>query len=327
MPVPVNIPEEFRKDADSFPPVLRALLDAELEAGNTIARAGYTFPAPPVGAYFVMTGPITTRDRASGNGLKFRDYNSSSWSGGFTDERGFFHILEPPVPPEVPDMDAIRAAHQPGAAKPRPIQSDPSTSLGRFERSMVITYEKWHDGIGYDIDALKAATPQERSLIQEMLLARGAQDWRDVEALAALDTPPALQVLRAAMTSSDAQIRLAVTRYAPHLVPEEQRIASLVKALRTGVVYGGLSEALDEVEDFHPKEIVDALFHGVLEREGEVAVLLAAMLMYVHGKASMGFDWDQRPFFLRFHTENKAERNAAFLELCEKIGVEASNYL
>src|ERR1700690_1610813 len=109
MRVAVQIPEEFRKDAGSFPPLLRALLDAELEAGNQIAKAGHAFPAPPVGAYFVMTGPITTRKRASGDGLTFRDYNSSSWSGGFTDDRSFFHILEPPLPPEPePDMDAIR---------------------------------------------------------------------------------------------------------------------------------------------------------------------------------------------------------------------------
>src|SRR5271167_3667140 len=96
----VEIPQEFRKDADSFPPVLRNLLDAELEAGNQIAKAGHTFPAAPVGAYFVMTGPIATRKRATGDGLKFRDYNSSIYSGGFTDEQGYFHILEPPLPPE-----------------------------------------------------------------------------------------------------------------------------------------------------------------------------------------------------------------------------------
>lgn len=28
-------------------------------------------------------------------------------------------------------------------------------ALGRFERSMVMNYEKWHDGIGYDLETLE----------------------------------------------------------------------------------------------------------------------------------------------------------------------------
>jgi hypothetical protein len=327
MQVPVEIPEEFRKDADSFPPVLRALLDAELEAGNRIAKAGHTFPAAPVGAYFVMTGPITTRKRASGDGLTFRDYNSSSCSGGFTDDRAYFHILEPPLPPEPePDMDAIRDAHAPGAPKPRVIR-DPNSALGRFEQSMVIDYAKWHDGDGYDIDALRAAKLEEPEATEDLLLTRGIQDWRDVEALAALDTPPAREAVKAAIRNSDPVIRMAVTRYAPDLVSSEQRTASLVRALATAKVYEGLSQALLEAEEYHPKEVIDALFRRVLSGDGETAVNVAALLLFLHGKASAAFDWDQRPFFLRFNTEDRAARKAVFVELCEKVGVRASDYL
>jgi hypothetical protein len=71
---------------------------------------------------------------------------------------------------------------------------------------------------------------------------------------------------------------------------------------------------------------VNALFRGVLHRDGETAVLFAALLMFVHGKATSAFDWDQRPFFLRFNTQNTAERRAAFHELCDKIGVDGSAY-
>jgi hypothetical protein len=35
------------------------------------------------------------------------------------------------------------------------------TTLQRFEKSMVIDFEKWHDGIGYDIEAIKLASPTE----------------------------------------------------------------------------------------------------------------------------------------------------------------------
>jgi hypothetical protein len=49
--------------------------------------------------------------------------------------------------------------------------------------------------------------------------------------------------------------------------------------------------------------------------------------MFLHGQAREPFDWDQRPFFLRFQTEDPAERRAAFRELCGRIGIDPSAYL
>ena len=66
---------------------------------------------------------------------------------------------------------------------------------------------------------------------------------------------------------------------------------------------------------------------GLLRREGDVAVLYAAMLFYIYGKADEPFDMKQRPFFLRFNTENKEERMQAFMELCEKLGINPKKYL
>lgn len=48
--------------------------------------------------------------------------------------------------------------------------------------------------------------------------------------------------------------------------------------------------------------------------------------MFVHGLADSAFDWNQRPFFLRFNTPDPDQREAVFAELCEKIGVDASAY-
>ena len=50
--MPMTIPPEFRAEADKLPPELRAILDAELAAGNTIAETGSRFPAPPAGNVF-----------------------------------------------------------------------------------------------------------------------------------------------------------------------------------------------------------------------------------------------------------------------------------
>lgn len=159
------------------------------------------------------------------------------------------------------------------------------------------------------------------------MLATGARDWRDVEALAALDTPHARQALQAAKVSSDSTVRAAVMDYAPGVLTDAERTASLVRLLETADFYGGLTRTLDQVAEFHPPEIVDALLRGVLERKGEVAVHFAAMLTFVHGQASQAFDMEQRPFFLEFRTEDRLERERACRRLCEKIGADASRCL
>ena len=92
-------------------------------------------------------------------------------------------------------------------------------------------------------------------------------------------------------------------------------------------ISGGLTQALLQVEEFHPPRIVDALFRGVLQRDGTTAVHFSAMLMFLHGRAASSFDWEQRPFFLKFQTEDRAQRAAAFRELCEKTGVGADRFL
>lgn len=193
----------------------------------------------------------------------------------------------------------------------------------RFRASMTIDYEKWHDGIGYDLGALREASPEERDAIERLLLERGPRDWRDVEALALLDTPAARAALREAADSGDAQTRMAVARHAPALLAETDRATSLVRAIRSAKAFDGLSDILDEAEAFHPPEVIDAMLRATLKGDGEAAVHFAALLYYLHGKAESSFDWAHRPFFLRFNTDDQGERKAAFRELCADIGRDA----
>lgn len=324
----------------AFPPALRELVAAELAAGNEILEVSSTFPAPPAGAYAKLARAVTTRERASTPGVSFYERNSSSYSGEFADERRFYFVLEPPRPPEPePDMNAIRAeleARQRAADAVRFVTDEPvrrestargSGALERFRESMACTYERWHDGIGYDLAILKAATPVEQGEIEHLLLSRAVDDWRDVEALAALDTPRAQAALHRALQMGSHPVRMAVLYHAPHLVSEGERTKSLVQALEGADTYGGLTQALLEVQEYHPTEVIDALLRGVLARDEGAPVHFAAMLMYLHGKASSAFDWEQRPFFLKFHTKDPEERRKLFAELCAKIGVEPATYL
>jgi hypothetical protein len=206
-------------------------------------------------------------------------------------------------------------------------QSNVDSPLRRFEKSMEINYEKWHDGIGYDIDAIKLASPAERKTIEQILIHHSPRDWRDIEALAQIHTKSTRETLKDAIKDLDPHVRVAVTRFAPNMVTNQERSQSLIKALESTKIFSGLSQTLDDIEEYHPSEIKEALIKGLLSREGDVAVLFAAMLFYIYGKATEPFDMEQRPFFLRFNTEDKEERTRVFLELCKQLNVNPKKYL
>ena len=141
----MNLTPEQQKELARFPEVLRTLIEAELAAGNAIAEIGHSFPAPPVGAYFKMAKQVSVRPRASGDGLQFRERNSSTQSGEFTDAQRFFFLIEPAVEaPPMPDMDAIRRAHEPlePFALKRPAASDASPRAKRAWARTQVTKRK-----------------------------------------------------------------------------------------------------------------------------------------------------------------------------------------
>ena len=65
---------------------------------------------------------------------------------------------------------------------------------------MMINYEKWHDGVGYDIEAVREAKPDERDEIEKLLINRNPLDWRDIEALAALGSTNSRKALMVYVT-------------------------------------------------------------------------------------------------------------------------------
>jgi len=218
-------------------------------------------------------------------------------------------------------MDAIRAAHDAPRPHETPRLAGGSAAIDRFLRSLEIDYEKWHDGIGFDVDALREATPAERTLAESQLDAR--RDWRDVEALAVLaelGSATAERSLRTALHTGSHEIRLAVVRHAPHLVEEQALAAVLLQALEGATIFDGLVDTLSQVANFHPPAIVDALWRGLTTRPGDVAVHYAAMLAFLYGKADSTFDWSLRPLFLKFNTASESGRQAAIAELRMLIG-------
>jgi hypothetical protein len=194
-------------------------------------------------------------------------------------------------------------------------------ALDRFVRSLFIDYEKWHDGVGFDLDALREVSPTERAVAESRLDA--THDWRDVEALAVLaelGSASAERSLRDALKSGSQEIRLAIMKHAPHLVDDAARTEMLVNALEVATPFDAFTDTLEQVESFHPPAVVDALWRGVDTRQGDVAVHYAAMLAFIYGKADSAFDWSMRPLFLKFNTTSSAERRAAIAELRARVG-------
>ena len=208
-------------------------------------------------------------------------------------------------------------------------QENPSslTPLQQFEASMNIGFEEWHDGIGYDIEAVKIASQAERDAIEQILINHSPRDWRDIEALAEINTKSARETIKEAIKDPNPVVRVAVARFTPDLVTNDERSQSIVDALEKAEIFYGLSQVLDEAERYHPEEVKKALIRGLLNRKGNVAVLFAAMLFYLFGAAKKPFDMKQRPFFLRFNTEDRKERIKVFRELCQKLKINPEDYL
>jgi hypothetical protein len=201
------------------------------------------------------------------------------------------------------------------------------TPIQRFKASMKIGFEEWHDGIGYDIAAIRIASQAELDTIEQILINHSPRDWRDIEALAEINTKRANETLKEAIKDPNPVVRLAVTRFASDLITDNERSKSITDALQNAEIFSGFSNMLDEVERYHPEEVKEALIKGLLNRKGDVAVHFAAMLFYLFGKAKEPFDWKQRPFFLRFNTEDRKERVEVFRELCQKLKISPKKYL
>ena len=193
---------------------------------------------------------------------------------------------------------------------------------------MNVTYEMWHDGLGYDLEALAQVAPGELPAIEKILIDHRPRDWRDIEALGRIDSPTARAVVEAALGGRDVAVRRVARQYVGEREDPSERERALIRSLESGSLGDGqLSHAIDEAAEFHPPGVIDALFRGALRGDPEAAVHFAALLMYVHGQASEPFDWSQRPFFLRFNTTDQIEREAAFRELCGKVGVDSAKYI
>jgi hypothetical protein len=349
----MTLSERVAAQIAKLPPAMKALVDRQLAAGNEFIDVELGRGPDAGRVALVMNHPFRDPPPEPPEGLKYREFKDRDpmlfeyytadevWSLLTVKFKPmvFEKIQGPPPPPKQKPPPVIptyveeqplakRVAESRTASRPEPPKADyaPTEAAARFIASMTMTYDMWHDGLGYDLAALAQIPPERLGPIVSTLISQQPTDWRDIEALARIDLPEARAAVVAALKHSDPKVRHEAMRHAAEESKPADRERLLVQSLKGTDLYGGLSQAIDEAAEFHPPAVVKALLDGALNRPGEAAVHFAALLYFIHGKAKEPFDWSHRPFFLKFHTRDRAEREAVFTELCDTIGIDGSKF-
>ena len=213
-----------------------------------------------------------------------------------------------------------------GMEEEQPVQTiaaNASPAYQEFLASMKISYSDWREGLGYNVEALKNITEDERASAVEMLSERldMTPGWREVEALAAIGTEGARAAIRRAMGSVDTQTRLRAAEALEGLGEMADREGAIIRALRSNDLSSGLSQAIDEATWNPSPRIQETLLDLALTGNQDQRIHCAALALYLGGKADEPFDWNHRPFFLRFGDDDRNTRVEAYKELCRRLGV------
>jgi hypothetical protein len=196
----------------------------------------------------------------------------------------------------------------------------PSPTLERFLKSMQIGFIEWHDGIGYDLDALKELEPQELKRVEALLISRKDADWRDVDALAALNTPPAIEALKECLSSSNIDARLFAVKHLKEMNVVDRIEEVVVETLPMTKIGQGLTYALDLAKRYPSERIRRKVLWCSLNGNDDIRVHCAAMTLFLYGKTSSEFDMSYTIIF-EFRTPDRSQRLVPFEKLCDLIGV------
>ena len=172
---------------------------------------------------------------------------------------------------------------------------------------MVIDYAKWREGEGYDLESMRELSQVELKEVETLLVDRLRRDgdWRDVEALAAIDSDSA----KAAVISARNHQITNVRNYAVRLGPISE--AEVIRAIESAKAMDGLDAAIRMTEGCNTSVVRRAVLDMARSGDSTVRVHMAAMLYFLMGKADVAFDWEQRPYFLEFGVEdNQALRRS-----------------
>lgn len=199
-----------------------------------------------------------------------------------------------------------------------------SPALERFLKSMHIGFIEWHDGIGYDLDALKEMTPTELGYVEKIILPYKDRDWRDVETLATLNTPDSIQALKECLNSSNNDARLFAVRLLKEMNIVDRIEEIILDILPKTKIGQGLTYALSLAETYPTEAIRRKVLWCALNGNDDIRIHCAAMALYLYGKAASTFD-NTFTIIFEFREPSREGRIAPFVELCRLVDVDPTS--
>jgi hypothetical protein len=183
-----------------------------------------------------------------------------------------------------------------------------------FSASTVLNYDSWHDGLGFDLDALARMPAFERDLIRQWLRTRLEDrlrdvDLRDLEAAAALGETELLASLRR-HPEPDVRLRARELLAAPGDVAEE-----LCHTLSQSRSEDAVLRALDLVSSHATAEVRAALIERVSRVDGTF-INSAMVLLEVFGGVADA--WSERPFL--FEVQRRGKGGELLQQLLARVG-------
>lgn len=203
----------------------------------------------------------------------------------------------------------------------------PGSALQRFMESMNIDFYKWHDGISYDLDALNELNTDEIAQIEALLISRKDSDWRDVEALAALNTPLSIKALKDCLQSPNLECRLFAAKFLKEMGIADHIEEVVIRTLPYTTIGNGLTYALWLIkENTITESIRRTVLRCAMTGRDDIRVHCAAMALYLYGKANYDFDTEKKIIY-EFHEKDPAARRQIFERLCQMVGLKADDVL
>jgi hypothetical protein len=193
-----------------------------------------------------------------------------------------------------------------------------TAAVQRFIDSMSLTLDEAREGVGYDLTALQGLSNPEAAQILDLLnerLETSWAGWRDVEALAALDIPPARMALKRLASHPSAEVRLRAARMLDEKDSGGATEREIVRLLDDPDTDIGAAALIDRAEEHNTPEVRAALLRCALDGAPDLRVHAAALALFFAGGAEEAFDWNHRPLFLEFGEESRPVRVAAMEKL------------
>jgi hypothetical protein len=191
-------------------------------------------------------------------------------------------------------------------------------ALARFSSSMNLSYEDWHDGVGYDLDALSRLEGDDLRAAEDLLIARNLADVRDVQALDRIGSERAIAELMKGVSSSDLAVRgeVLLRLKIRGLLSDEQVDQALVSALRSVSLLNGLTTILSVASSHRSPAVRKEVLRTALDGAADARCHAAALAHFICGGSTSMFDIAFRPLYLRFNSKSRSARVQAFRELC-----------